>query len=247
VFAGVSACPRCQGAWIAEATLDTAFGNPRWPPGQNMWWHAELECPECACEGLIKKMDARSASEVMVDVCPSHGLWLDQGELGRLMGLEDHVDELLELQKRVSAVAPDPDELAQRRLAWRSELDVRRRAASEFRAWVEMEQKRRAEADAAAAKERARQTEEERKQRRERAVEDQKTAASRAREAQARQRTLDDLAFRRGELLGKIRRIEAELVAKREELSKLQAELDTAKHEVREIEAQLETGEPRPK
>src|SRR4051812_30256110 len=58
VFSGVAACPGCQGAWIAQATLDTAFGNPRWPPGQNMWWHATLECPECACDGSVVKMDA---------------------------------------------------------------------------------------------------------------------------------------------------------------------------------------------
>jgi Zn-finger nucleic acid-binding protein len=152
VFGGVAACPRCHGVWLTHTTLDVAFGNPRWPPGQNMWWHAELDCPECKCEGSIRRMDARSAQGVMADICPSHGLWLDHGELGRLMKLEQGTDELLELQKKVSRVAPDPDELANRRLAWRTELDSRRRQTAEFRVWLEGEAKRKAAEALAAAK-----------------------------------------------------------------------------------------------
>ncbi len=133
VLDGVAACPRCQGAWIAQATLDTAFGNPRWPAGQRMWWHDELECPECAASGTTTKLAARSSNEVMVDACAAHGVWLDRGELGRLMSLSAGADELAELRRKVAAVA-DPEGLRQRRAAWREELEARRREADEFRA-----------------------------------------------------------------------------------------------------------------
>lgn len=244
VFAGVAACPRCQGAWIGQATLDTAFGNPRWPQGQNMWWHNALECPECACEGIVRKMDARSSNEVMVDCCPSHGLWLDHGELGRLMGLDRGADELLELQKRVTAISPDPDDLAQRRLAWRSELDVRRRAAAEFRTWVEGEQRRKASEAAEQSKQRAAQTEAERKARKSQAIEAQRSAEARVRELAERRTFVEELVNERVGLIHELRRLDAELTTRRDELYRLQGELETARQRIREIDAQLDAGEP---
>ena len=67
VFEGVAACPRCQGAWLPRATLAASFADPRWPAGQAMWWHDELECPGCAAEGTLAKLAARNAEGVMVD------------------------------------------------------------------------------------------------------------------------------------------------------------------------------------
>jgi Zn-finger nucleic acid-binding protein len=125
-FTGVAVCPRCQGAWIEQATLDTAFGNPRWPPGQDVWWQDDLECPECAAVGARSKLSARSSNGVMVDACSAHGVWLDRGELGRLMSLATDADELLELRRRIAAVA-DPDGLRRRRQAWRAEIEAQRR------------------------------------------------------------------------------------------------------------------------
>jgi Zn-finger nucleic acid-binding protein len=244
VFGGVAVCPRCQGAWINQGTLDTAFGNPRWPQGQNMWWHAELEGPECATVGTRTKMDARSANDVMVDLCPSHGLWLDQGELGRLMGLEAGADELLELQKRVTAVAPDPEELAQRRLAWRIELDSRRRAASEFRSWVEQEQKRKAEEAAEAAKLRAVQAQAERRARKAEVLEAQQAAAQRTAAENQKRDAIQALGDERARLIKELRSLDQQMFAKREELVRMQGEIEVAKQRLREIDAQLDIGEP---
>jgi len=247
VFEGVAACPRCQGAWIAQATLDTAFGNPRWPVGQNLWWHNALECPECACEGTVTKMGARSSGDVMVDACVSHGLWLDQGELGRLIGLAAGADELLELQKRVTAVAPDPSELAQRRLAWRTELDTRRRAAAEFRGWVEKEQQRKAAEAAEHAKARALRDEAARREKKAQALAAQQAAAMRTQAETDRIVNLQALGEERIEIVKDLRRIDAEQAQHREDLYKLQGELEVAKQRLREIDAQLDTGEPKPK
>lgn len=132
-FTGVAVCPRCQGAWIGQATLDTAFGNPRWPPGEAVWWQDELPCPECTGAGAGGKLAARSSNGVMVDACAAHGVWLDRGELGRLMSLATDADELLELRRRIAAVA-DPEGLRQRRQDWRAEIEARRREAEAFRA-----------------------------------------------------------------------------------------------------------------
>lgn len=142
VFAGVAACMQCQGAWIAQPTLENAFGNRRWPVGQSMWWHDELECPECLISGIVTKMNARGSGDVRVDACASHGLWLDRGELTRLLGLDTDTDELLELQHRISASAPE--DLSQRRRAWTLEREARRKAAALRRAELEELQKRRA-------------------------------------------------------------------------------------------------------
>ncbi len=132
-FEGVAVCPRCQGAWIGQATLDTAFDNPRWPPGQSMWWADQLECPECAVAGASSKLSARSSAGVMVDACSTHGLWLDRGELGRLMSLPSEADELPELRRRIAAVA-DPEGLRRRREKLRAEIEAQRRQADAFRA-----------------------------------------------------------------------------------------------------------------
>ncbi len=145
VLSGISACPRCQGAWIAQPTLDSAFGDPRWPPGHTMWWHDELDCPECLVSGVVQTMSARGSGDVRVDACPSHGLWLDRGELTRLLGLAAGSDELLELQRRVTSGVPDTEDIAQHRRMWETDRDARRRAAAALRAELEALQKRRAD------------------------------------------------------------------------------------------------------
>jgi len=130
-FEGVWPCPRCEGLWIAPATLDAAFGDPRWPPGHAMWWRNSIECPECAVEGKATVMTARMSRDVIVDQCADHGVWLDRGELGRLMGTGD--DELGALRARLAASAPDLGELVEQREKWRADLESRRRAVVEYK------------------------------------------------------------------------------------------------------------------
>lgn len=240
VFGGVSACPRCQGAWVTQATLDAAFGNPRWPAGQNLWWHQSLDCPECAMEGAVSTMAARRSDVVMVDVCPSHGLWLDAGELARLMKLEDGSDELLELRKRVSAVSPDPDELSQRRLAWRSELDARRRAAQEFRTWLEHEHRRKQEEAAAAERRAAMQAVEDRRRERERARADEAAQQQRVKEIAAKRIALDKLKDERTHVIHGIRALDARLAALKQESGRLERELAEAKSRLHAIDLEID-------
>jgi Zn-finger nucleic acid-binding protein len=130
-FEGVSTCLRCEGVWIGPATLDAAFGNPRWPGGQALWWRNAIDCPECAFEGKQTLMSARMSSDVIVDQCPEHGVWLDRGELGRLMG--GAVDELEALRQKLAVGAPAIEQLGARREQWRARLETRRKAAADDR------------------------------------------------------------------------------------------------------------------
>jgi Zn-finger nucleic acid-binding protein len=142
-FEGVSSCLRCEGLWIAPATLDAAFGNPRWPGGTTLWWRNSVECPECAFEGKTTLMAARMSNDVLVDQCPEHGVWLDRGELGRLMG--GAADELGALRDRLAVMAPDLEQLVARREKWRADIEIRRKAALDYRQALEAEHRQRVE------------------------------------------------------------------------------------------------------
>jgi len=141
-FEGVSSCLRCEGVWVSPAAPGAAFGDPRWPDGQTLWWRNSIECPDCAFEGATTLMTARRSSDVIVDQCPAHGIWLDRGELGRLMGAP--TDELAALCARLAAVAPDLERLVARRERWRTDIEIRRKAAIEYRQAIDDEQLRRA-------------------------------------------------------------------------------------------------------
>jgi len=141
-YEGVSSCLRCEGLWISPATLDAGFGDPRWPAGQALWWRHAIECPECAFEGTATVMTARRSSDVIVDQCPEHGVWLDRGELGRLMGAP--AEELEALRARLAVIAPNLEQLVARRERWRTDIEIRRKAALERRHELDDEQRRRA-------------------------------------------------------------------------------------------------------
>jgi len=141
-FAGISSCLRCEGLWISPAALDPSFRAPAWPPGESRWWRRSIECPDCAFEGKRTMMAARVSCDVIVDHCPDHGLWLDRGELARLMGVA--TDKLAALRARLAAIAPDLEQLVARRERWRTDMEIRRKAALEYRQAVDDEQLRRA-------------------------------------------------------------------------------------------------------
>lgn len=231
VFGGVAVCTRCEGAWVQQPAITTAFGNPRWPAGQNLWWREELDCPECAAASTTTRMAARNADNIMVDVCASHGIWLDHGELSRLMQLASGSDELLALQKRVH-VGADPDELARRRMLWRSDLQAKRQKTAELNAWLEAEKARKA-AEAAAAAKRREAAEAEARRHAEAAA----AAAAAAAEAVAAAARAEEERRRRA-----LERYEA-LVAKRAAAIKdrqdLQSALEDARKDVTSLEIRL--------
>jgi Zn-finger nucleic acid-binding protein len=76
-------CPRCGGWWMAREALATivhqVYGKPiellEFPDGSPV-----KACPVCSDDMQIVWIELLS-----LDQCPRHGVWLDRGELGRLL------------------------------------------------------------------------------------------------------------------------------------------------------------------
>lgn len=231
-FEGVWPCPRCEGLWIARATLDAAFGDSRWPEGHAMWWRNAIECPECTLEGKATTMTARMSNDVIIDHCADHGVWLDRGELGRLMGVAD--DELGALRARLAATAPDLDQLVARRDQWRADLESRRRAVLEYKQMLDEKYR---EHLAISGAERARLAEESAARPVAARPAAQRTEEAETLRAQA-SAEVARLQDRVGVLSDHIRRLEGELAVTRQRASVVQQELDTARARLRALEDQ---------
>ncbi|HSK05321.1 MAG TPA: zf-TFIIB domain-containing protein [Kofleriaceae bacterium] len=221
-FEAVLTCLRCEGLWIATVTLEKAFGDPKWPRGPTMWWRNSLECPECASEGHAGDMTAVQAGDVVVDRCAAHGLWVDRTELFRIMGGGDPgaagvSPDLAALRAQLEVADTDLEQLARRRDAWRNDLAQRRKAAAEYRAWLEAEQRRRGEEAAV------------------------REVAAREREAAARERAraIQRLGEARREAAAEVARVESAVIMLREQLRDVEAELDGARARLRALDDQL--------
>jgi hypothetical protein len=169
-------------------------------------------------------------------------VWLDRGELARLMQLEKGADELLALQKRVS-VGADPDELARRRMLWRNDLEARRRKTGEVNAWLDAEKARKAAEAEAAAKRRA-EAEAEAKRLADAAA-DAAAAAARV-EAVRRFEALarhTKLLGRRAEAVELRDRLQQQLDVARADVSRFETQLAEVVKQVADIEAELKLSE----
>lgn len=146
VSAGVEACARCEGIWLPAMAVEQAFGTTMWPPGPGAWWRRELTCPACQLEGQGNVMTPIMHDNFLVDRCHVHGVWLDAGELGRLL----RAPQAVELETFYERLRPEGDlppqlaEFRQRRGAERAkrveELELRRKAREAERARVQAEQ-----------------------------------------------------------------------------------------------------------
>jgi Zn-finger nucleic acid-binding protein len=91
-------CPACRGCWLDRGELNLLLkGDPasdpeiRLPPGPR-------GARPCPCCGVRMHESAMPAAGVVVDVCPHrHGLWLDQGELQKIVNAVAQDGELAAL------------------------------------------------------------------------------------------------------------------------------------------------------
>ncbi len=85
-------CPWCHGLWfdagelalLAERlgrTLAVAEGAA---PATVAATEKPRSCPRC--DKTMEKVSLGRAPKVLLDRCPSHGLWFDHGEMGSLVG-----------------------------------------------------------------------------------------------------------------------------------------------------------------
>ena len=78
-----------------------------------------IPCPRC--EKLMNRSNFARSSGVILDVCKSHGVWLDRGELQRVLGFiesggltvarEREREELIEEQRRLAALQDRPQQM----------------------------------------------------------------------------------------------------------------------------------------
>ena len=88
-------CPQCEGLWLPRSSLGALAQMPEEALARSAFAatleadHPEvglgdpLHCPECA-QPLLRFIYA-SDSVVTADLCRTHGLWLDDGELGSIL------------------------------------------------------------------------------------------------------------------------------------------------------------------
>jgi Zn-finger nucleic acid-binding protein len=99
---GLNECTRCNGLWAPGGSFEVLVGRaieaqrsvepgklgalaPRVtgsnPAGQRVQYR---KCPEC--DGFMQRRNFRKSSGVIVDICNSHGTWLDADELEQIAG-----------------------------------------------------------------------------------------------------------------------------------------------------------------
>ena len=117
---GLGACLACGGIWLGTAAITIAFGARVWPFGTNVWWKRELVCPVCA-----EDMAAILSEGVVVDRCDRHGVWLDPGELGRLLDAPA-AEELTALYRRIAPNETMPEIAARRAVRDATRAELRR-------------------------------------------------------------------------------------------------------------------------
>lgn len=95
----IELCPRCEGSFYDFAELSRLFSNSERELRQSLLAatldaegnrEVDLEAPAACprCGEVMERQHYLSDCPVLVDQCPQHGFWLDDGELGKLM---DHL------------------------------------------------------------------------------------------------------------------------------------------------------------
>lgn len=124
-FAAGEECAGCHGLWIHPADFDrlcsdaearsAASGLAPNPPSDADPLAFYPPCPECAQP--MSRQNYMRRSGVMINLCRAHGVWLDAGELRRVMdfiysgGLDrmrrEELDRLNEARRRLEATQRD--------------------------------------------------------------------------------------------------------------------------------------------
>jgi len=91
-----------------------------------------VPCPRC--EKLMNRSNFARSSGVILDVCKEHGVWLDRGELQRVLGFiesgglavarEHERQELIEEQRRLTALRDHPQQMGGSTFAMTPEMSA---------------------------------------------------------------------------------------------------------------------------
>lgn len=229
-FDGVMLCVRCEGIWLPVREVVHAFGDRQWPEATSMWWRNQLECPWCTIAGERQTMSAAMVGSLLIDRCARHGLWLDRGELGRLMQTSDQ--ELVALAKRLHHSESVVDSVFRRRDELR-DAEQRREQASL------------AQVALLAARREAAERAERLVRERERAVargaaERSRIEAERSRAEAIRQQQRMEVRELRDRVQIRVTALERELVSVREELATKEQALREVRHQLATYDRELD-------
>jgi Zn-finger nucleic acid-binding protein len=77
-------CTQCKGEWIADAEMSEILEHMGLegdePLGSIKPVMGTIPCPECK-QPMANELSYGSGKKVEIDICPSHGVWFDAGEL----------------------------------------------------------------------------------------------------------------------------------------------------------------------
>lgn len=86
-------CRGCEGCWLdgknlerlldGEQIVGTALGVTLVEDDHGVELEAPVNCPRCA--RVMRRFEYGGDSQVILDACREHGVWLDDGELGSLL------------------------------------------------------------------------------------------------------------------------------------------------------------------
>jgi uncharacterized protein len=85
-------CPWCKGLWFDAGEIELLAERFEGVHGPDLASLAAVEIDEAVrpcprCEVAMAKVGAGDSPRVVIDRCPrGHGMWLDHGELGTLLG-----------------------------------------------------------------------------------------------------------------------------------------------------------------
>jgi len=141
----MQACSRCKGSFLPasewDTLLDTFTSEPlpsdivipdeesqqqervspyraaaiiRAPSSSDLDLEERVSCPTCAHE--MERLEFAGITGVIVDVCRSHGIWFDRGELARVVDANQTQDLDMDAHRQVSALtharAPERGDLS---------------------------------------------------------------------------------------------------------------------------------------
>jgi Zn-finger nucleic acid-binding protein len=93
-------CSECEGLWLSREALERCLTLPReYLRNSPLWVSLEADHPDVPLDPLIscpsceKQMERHyydGKSSTVVDACPEHGVWLDDGELSKILDYTEH-------------------------------------------------------------------------------------------------------------------------------------------------------------
>ena len=88
-------CSECEGLWLSKEALEKCLTLPReYLRNSPLWVSLEADHPDVSLEPLIncptclhemQRHNYDGKTSIIIDACDEHGIWLDDGELSKIL------------------------------------------------------------------------------------------------------------------------------------------------------------------